>query len=109
MKNSKYGRILAAATTVFAILLGILFIICCAHLYFTGGEQPYSRERVGDYLIILAVPSFITIALTIAAESLSYIAFRHAIVAEANKTLATRLIKEVEEYYKDNDIKNFKK
>ena len=41
--------------------------------------------------------------------SLSYIAFRHAIVAEAHKTLATRLIKEVEEYYKDNDIKNFKK
>ena len=66
MTNSKYGRILAIATSVCAVLLGILFIVCCAHLYFTGGESPYSRERVGDYLSILAVPSFITIALTVA-------------------------------------------
>ncbi len=65
MANTKHGRIIAIATTACVILLGILFIVCCAHLYFTGGEQPYSRERVGDYLIILAVPSFITLALVI--------------------------------------------
>lgn len=65
MANSKYGRIIAIATTACVILLGILFMVCCAHLYFTGGDQPYSRERVGDYLIILAVPSFITLALVI--------------------------------------------
>ena len=66
MTNSKYGKILAIATSVCTVLLGALFIVCCAHLYFTGGENPYSRERVGDYLIILAVPSFITIAVTVA-------------------------------------------
>lgn len=65
MANSKYAKLIATATTVLCILLGIMFIVCCVHLYFTGGAQPYSRERVGDYLIILAVPSFITLALVV--------------------------------------------
>ncbi len=65
MTNSKYSRILAIATTVCLFLLGIMFIVCTAHLYFTGGEEPYSRERVGEYLIILAIPSAITLALII--------------------------------------------
>ena len=65
MTKSKLGRILAIATTACAILLGILFIICCAHLYFTGGDNPYSRERVGEYLKVVAIPSVITIALTV--------------------------------------------
>lgn len=62
MTKSKYGRIIALTTMTCIILLGIMFIACTAHLYFTGGDQPYSRERVGKYLIVLAVPSFITIA-----------------------------------------------
>lgn len=61
----KSDKIIAVATTVSVILLGIALIICSAHLYFTGGDQPYSRERVGDYLMILAVPSLITVALTV--------------------------------------------
>ena len=65
MANSKYGRILAIAITACVILLGILFIVCCAHLYFTGGNQPYSRERVGEYLIILAIPSVIGVGLIV--------------------------------------------
>ena len=65
MANTKYGKLIAIATTALVILLGIMFIVCCAHLYFTGGESPYSRESVGRYLIILAVPSAITVALVI--------------------------------------------
>lgn len=65
MANSKFGRILAIATAVCVILTGILFIVCCAHLYFTGGDEPYSRERVGEYLLVTAVPSGITILLVI--------------------------------------------
>lgn len=65
MTNSKYGKILAIATSVCAVLLGISFIICCAHLYFTGSEAPYSRDRVGDYLIWLIVPSVITLLLAV--------------------------------------------
>ena len=66
MANPKYEKIIAIATTVSIVLLGIAFIICTAHLYFTGGEQPYSRERVGEYLLILAIPSAITIGLAVA-------------------------------------------
>ncbi len=66
MANSKYERLISAVTTVCIILLGIALIACTAHIYLTGGEQPYSRERVGDYLIFLAAPLIITAGLAIA-------------------------------------------
>jgi cytochrome c biogenesis protein CcdA len=65
MANSKYGRIISIATSVCTVLLGIAFIISTAHLYFTGGDNPYSTERVGDYLSLLIIPSVITIILAI--------------------------------------------
>lgn len=73
MANSKYGRIIAIATSVCTILLGVLFIICCTHLYFTGGDKPFSRESVGSYLAILAIPSFITIAISITGLVFAYV------------------------------------
>ena len=73
MTSSKYGKILAIATMVCAILLGIMFIICTAHLYFTGGDTPYSAERVGGYLKVVAIPSFVTIALMIAGFVYAYV------------------------------------
>ena len=66
MTNNKYGKIFAIATAVCVIALGLAFIFCCAHLYFTGGEKPFSRESIGSYLIVLAIPSFITVAISIA-------------------------------------------
>ena len=66
MANSKYGKIISTATSVSVALLGILYIIFCAHLYLTGEGQAYSRERVGQYLIVLAIPSLITVGLVIA-------------------------------------------
>ena len=65
MTNSKLGRVITIATTVCLILLGIGIIVCCAHLYFTGGNTPYSRESVGQYLLILAVPAVVAIGLSI--------------------------------------------
>lgn len=73
MTKTKYGKILAIATAVCVILLGIAFIACCTHLYFTGGDNPFSRESVGRYLVILAVPSFITIALAIGGFVFAYV------------------------------------
>ena len=61
MEKSKIGRILAIVTSILVTLLGIAFIISCAHLYFTGGDTPYSAERVGEYLSWLVIPSVITI------------------------------------------------
>ena len=65
MTNSQYNRIFAIITTVLVILLGICFIVCCAHLYFTGGENPYSRISVGKYLGIVSAPSAVTIMVII--------------------------------------------
>ena len=73
MTNSKYGKLIAISTAVCVIALGLAFMICCAHIYFTGGDKPFSREIVGDYLIILAIPSFITIALTIGGFIYAYV------------------------------------
>lgn len=73
MTSSKYGKIIAIATTVCIIALGLAFIICALHLYLTGGDQPYSRESVGSYLIILAAPSFITVALAICGFIYAYV------------------------------------
>ena len=65
MTDSQYNRILAIITTIAVILLGICFIVCCAHLYFTGGDTPYTPASVGKYLRIVAIPSVITIMLMI--------------------------------------------
>lgn len=73
MTNNKYGKIFAIATAVCVIALGLAFMICCAHLYFTGGDNPFSRESVGEYLIVLAIPSFITIALAIGGFIYAYV------------------------------------
>ena len=51
---------------IFIVLCGIAFVISAAHLFFTGGANPYSRERVGEYLSYLAIPSVLTIILVIA-------------------------------------------
>ncbi len=65
MANSKNGRIIAIATSVCGILTGIAFIVSVAHLYFTGGDNPFSRERVGEYLTWLLIPSVITLGMVI--------------------------------------------
>lgn len=73
MLNTKNGKNIALATTACVIMLGLLFIFCCAHLFFTGGDQPYSRERVGSYLLILAIPSAITLALVVGGFVYAYL------------------------------------
>ncbi len=65
MMKTKGGRIISILTAVSIVILGLLFIISTAHLYYTGGEMPYSRERVGEYLSYLVIPSVITVALII--------------------------------------------
>ena len=65
MTNSQYNRIFAIITSALVILLGICFIVCCTHLYFTGGDTPYSYISISKYLPIVAVPSALTIMVII--------------------------------------------
>ncbi len=73
MTKTNLSKIIAITTTICIILLGLLFIIFCAHLYFTGGDQPYSRESVGKYLIVLAIPSAITAAVVVSGFVYAYL------------------------------------
>lgn len=66
MTKSKVSKILSIATAICVVLVGLLLIICCAHLYFTGGNNPYSAERVGDYLAWLIFPLALTFLLALA-------------------------------------------
>ncbi len=66
-KKRELKSYLPKALSAFLILTGILYIIAVCHLYFTGGNTPYTRERVGEHLLWLLAPSLITVILAIAA------------------------------------------
>lgn len=97
MANSKYGRIIAIATSVCAILLEIAFIVSVAHLYYTGEDTPYTRERVGDYLTWLIIPSVITILLFIV--GIIYNVITGTSDVENTKRTNRELLKSLEERY----------
>ena len=47
------------------MLTGVALIICACHLFFTGGDNPYTRESVGKYLSYLIIPASVTLILII--------------------------------------------
>jgi uncharacterized membrane protein (DUF485 family) len=102
MSNSKYGRIIAIATAVCVILLGVAYIICTAHLYFTGGNQPYSVERVGAYLKWLIIPSAITILLAIG--GIVYNVVTSETVEKNTERTSGELLESFEKRYKLDDF-----
>ncbi len=65
-KNSaalrKFNLIYSICLSVLIIITGICFITAVCHLYFTGGDEPYTRERVGEYLKAIIVPLSLTVA-----------------------------------------------
>ncbi len=77
MKNETFGRVLSILTAVLVALTGIMLIACCAHLYFTGEDQPYSRERAADYLALVLVPGLMTLAAVILGIVYNIINGRH--------------------------------
>lgn len=64
--KQRMKKVFATLTTALAILVGIGYIVAACHLYFTGGADPYSRERVGEYLKYLSIPSIVLILSVIA-------------------------------------------
>ena len=63
--NAKLQKAIAIITSVYSVLLGASFIACALHLFFTGGATPYTMERCGEYLTLLAIPSVIFAILVI--------------------------------------------
>ncbi len=66
-----FNKIYSLCLSVIIAVTGICFIAAACHLYFTGGEMPYSRERVGIYLRAIIVPIILTIAATVAGGIIS--------------------------------------
>ena len=73
MTKSKYGKILSYATAVLTVLCGIALIVCAVHLFFTGGDKPYTREKVENYLSYLTIPAVITILLIISGKVIDFL------------------------------------
>ena len=57
-----YGIVLGA----FTVVIGLLFIIQAATIYYAGGETPYSREIAGEKLMQILVPVILWIIAVIA-------------------------------------------
>ena len=55
--HEKLRKISKYALPTLIILTGISFIAAALHIYFTGGDTPYTRERVGTYLLYLLIPA----------------------------------------------------
>lgn len=48
---------------VFIIISAVCIIAACLHLFFTGGEKPYSRQTVAEHFKYICIPVYITIVL----------------------------------------------
>ena len=60
----KFNLIYAICLSALIVITGVCFVVAVCHLYFTGGDEPYTRERVGEYLRAIVIP----IALTVVAS-----------------------------------------
>ena len=64
-----YGRILRIASVIVTaaiIVTAIVLAAACIHLYKTGGDQPYTRERAGAYLTAILPCTLTCLVLVIA-------------------------------------------
>lgn len=52
-KNEMIKKAIKLITSALIALAGIALVICCTHIYSTGGERPFSREVVGKYLVYI--------------------------------------------------------
>ena len=106
-KKEKFLRYFPRATVTSLIVLGVLYIIGVYHLYLTGGDTPFSRESVGSYLVMLAIPSAITVIMLIVNTVLTKIFpksgdYKYDGVAVADFKLEARLEKLVSQFDVDN-------
>ncbi len=84
--KSFYKKHFPAILSGALILTGILYVAAICHLFFTGGDIPYTRARVGRYLLWLAAPSAITVVLIIIGSVLRRIYGKDLITAKYQET-----------------------
>lgn len=73
LKLKRYNEIVL---TCLALMLGTAFVFSVYHLYLSGGAVPYSRERVGEYLLWLLPLSLLSVASAILSGILSSLVYK---------------------------------
>lgn len=66
-------KIFSFTLSALLAISGICLVVAACHLFFTGGDTPYTRARVGEYLIRIIVPLALTVASAIATGVISLI------------------------------------
>lgn len=66
-------KIFTLVLSVLIIVSGILLAISAANMYFTGGNTPYTRARVGEYLLKIIIPLIATVVIAVATAVISLI------------------------------------
>ena len=89
---SKAIKILSVATAVAIVITAIALAVACIHLYKTGGSDPYTRERAGEYLTVLLPFTLTCLALVVALGVVSVI-FGVEDKKRANKISAVTMLK----------------
>lgn len=62
---SRIHKILNILQIVFILISSICIIVACLHIYFTGGNTPYSRDIVTKHFNYISIPIYITFAFII--------------------------------------------
>lgn len=64
-KRNKIHSITALITAILVVITGISLAACCIVIYFTGGDDPFSRETVAKYLKYVMVQGVATVEMII--------------------------------------------
>lgn len=73
LKLKRYNEIVL---TCLALMLGTAFVFSVYHLYLSGGAVPYSRERVGEYLLWLLPLSLLSVVSAVLSGILSTLVYK---------------------------------
>ena len=85
-------KILSIVTAAAIVITAIALAVACIHLYKTGGSDPYTRERAGEYLTVLLPFTLTCLALVVALGVVSVI-FGAEDKRLANKISAAAMLK----------------
>lgn len=91
-RGNRAVSILSFVTAIAIVITAIALAVACIHLYKTGGSDPYTRERAGEYLTVLLPFTLTCLALVVALGVVSVI-FGAEDKRLANKISAATMLK----------------
>ena len=90
-KAHRILQILSLVTAAVIIITAIALAVACIHLYKTGGDNPYTRERAGKYLTVL-LPFTLTCLTLVIARGVMGVIFTEDCSTEKSKMPAKAML-----------------